>query len=453
MDKSGVFQEAKFYEQIREELRYKPELLAKDAAFCWWFIHFQTGDNVKSSNAITGRGGDKNIDALWIDEKEKIVNVLQGKLRTKFGKSSEKRNDLTGLLDLTDVFYNDEARKNLTKKLPAKIIQKIDDGVNRVKRGYKIRLWYITTGKVSETYKEEFVEKATLKTGNPELRIFDYKNIKSCYLDWKDNIFPAVVDYTLPIDSANFSGGGYINRSDNKYNLDTWICTVLSTELKKMYETLGDAIFSRNVRGYLGDKGINAELTQTVKNEPEKFWYYNNGITMICRDCEHKVKHSKPVLEISRPQIVNGLQTTKSLANEADPLASVLLKVINIGEGTTNTNFVHKIVQATNKQNPVSNEDLASNDDVQIELWRNFDRVDCLYIRKRGETVTQIENRYGYKADLTFSKYDLAKAVAACTMDPQIPRKGPNLIFDQSRTGKYYKQIFKSKSSSNEVES
>ena len=159
--------ERKFYDQIEDELRHKPELRSKDNAFSWWFINYQTGDESLASYAITGSVGDKNIDAMWIDDDALIVNVLQTKLRTKFGKAKEKRNDLTALLDLVDIFYDDKKRETLIKKLPPEIVKKILTGVNRVKRKYRIRLWFITTGKVTQNYKEEFPDLAKTYTGNP----------------------------------------------------------------------------------------------------------------------------------------------------------------------------------------------------------------------------------------------------------------------------------------------
>jgi AIPR protein len=52
-----------------------------------------------------------------------------------------------------------------------------------------------------------------------------------------------------------------------------------------MYSTAGIRLFARNVRGFLGaKKQVNKGMSETIEEEPWNFWYYNNGITIVC-DC------------------------------------------------------------------------------------------------------------------------------------------------------------------------
>lgn len=52
----------------------------------------------------------------------------------------------------------------------------------------------------------------------------------------------------------------------------------------EMYELAGIRLFARNVRGFLGNTEINRGMEQTLRKEPEHFWYYNNGVTIVCDD-------------------------------------------------------------------------------------------------------------------------------------------------------------------------
>ena len=45
---------------------------------------------------------------------------------------------------------------------------------------------------------------------------------------------------------------------------------------------------SGNVRGFLGSTEINRGMEATLTREPEYFWYYNNGVTIVCDDATHR---------------------------------------------------------------------------------------------------------------------------------------------------------------------
>ena len=34
----------------------------------------------------------------------------------------------------------------------------------------------------------------------------------------------------------------------------------------------------------LGNTEVNKEIENTIQNQPDKFWYFNNGITLIAND-------------------------------------------------------------------------------------------------------------------------------------------------------------------------
>ena len=41
-------------------------------------------------------------------------------------------------------------------------------------------------------------------------------------------------------------------------------------------------LFVRNIRGFLGNTEINQSIGGTLRNEPEDFWHYYNGVTVVC---------------------------------------------------------------------------------------------------------------------------------------------------------------------------
>ena len=273
--------------------------------------------------------------------------------------------------------------------------------------------------------------------------IYDHIQLVSVWEDWEEGVAPAVGSYDLPIETGNFSSTT-INRRDAQGDIDTWIVTVSSKNIGNMYAKIGKVLFAKNIRGFLGKKTpINESMDDTIKDEPENFWYYNNGITMVCDNCTETKSDGKTELHVDRPQIINGQQTTRTLSESFHTKAHVLLKVIKLPRKgdygySSYHQIVNSIVKATNWQNKISYEDLVSNDLFQVRLERKFRHLRYNYLRKR-QKKSEGRDSIGYRPILSITKDTLAKSVAACTLEPSIVRLGKDALFDQDR---YYKQIF-----------
>ena len=137
-------------------------------------------------------------------------------------------------------------------------------------------------------------------------------------------------------------------------------------------------IFARNVRGFLGTSTpVNRQMSITLKKEPERFFYFNNGITFLCDRVRKTSENGRDVLIVGNPQIINGQQTTRTLAEHPDEAAkaSVLVKVIRVTDtqGHALNGFdrlLTEIVAGTNRQTPIRPTDLMANDRIQIDLER-----------------------------------------------------------------------------------
>lgn len=202
--------------------------------------------------------------------------------------------------------------------------------------------------------------------------------------DYLDGVAPPVPSLDLSVQS-----GEVLRRYDYETKIESWLFTMGSQAVAQMYERAGIRLFARNIRGFLGSSEINRAMETTLTDEPEYFWYYNNGITVVCDHAEQVRNQGQDVIRVQNPQVINGQQTTRMLSRSAKgKKASVLVRVICVPRAVEGRHgqfdrLVSAIVGVTNSQNPVRPSDLMSNDRRQIEIERQLRQLDYGYIRKR----------------------------------------------------------------------
>jgi hypothetical protein len=147
---------------------------------------------------------------------------------------------------------------------------------------------------------------------------------------------------------------------------------------------------------------------------------------------------------VSNPQVINGQQTTRTLAAhlKESAHASVLVKVMQVpreaggGEDVFDT-LLSRIVGGTNFQNAIKPSDLMSNDRRQIEIERSLRKLGYIYLRKR-QSKGDARRSLGGKGYTVIKSWEIAQAVAGCDLDPVIVRSGKENLFEES----LYTQVF-----------
>jgi hypothetical protein len=62
-----------------------------------------------------------------------------------------------------------------------------------------------------------------------------------------------------------------------------------AADVAHWYTQHKDRLFSKNIRKALGKTDANRQITETARNNPEHFWYFNNGITVLCQSVSKKL--------------------------------------------------------------------------------------------------------------------------------------------------------------------
>ncbi|MFR0800424.1 MAG: AIPR family protein [Suilimivivens sp.] len=133
-----------------------------------------------------------------------------------------------------------------------------------------------------------------------------------------------------------------------------------------------------NVRSFLSAKGkINREIRNTILNNPEMFFAYNNGIAATAYAVQVEYGEMCPyITEITSLQIVNGGQTTASLAsaaindkNKVNGLKGIYVPMkLSVVTPEKAMELIPNIAKYANKQNKVSDADFFSNHAFHIRI-------------------------------------------------------------------------------------
>jgi hypothetical protein len=431
------------------ELRGRyPQLNGADVFTAWFLKAYVTDNDNDAIEAVAGGAGDKGIDAVLIDENARAVFIIQTKYRESIGKKPEGRNDVLGFARLAEAISGDEragfaelagTMEPHTRGLATRARQ-------RVKRdGYRLWLYYVTLGKVSSALEKDAVAIVRKAPGSPSIEILAGQRLLSLLRDYLDGAAPPIPTLDLEMEkSPGVTVNGILQRYDKENEIESWVFSMRGSAIAQLFNANGVRLFARNIRGFIGENTpVNRGMSTTLINEPDHFFYYNHGITIVCDRAEKRSSKGRDILRVSNPQIINGQQTSRMLAarEDASHKATVLVKVIQVprGDGTSEgfDNLISRIVQGTNWQNAIRPSDLMSNDRRQIELERGLRKLGYAYLRKR-QTKSEAKAQFRGKHYKVLKKEEIAQAVAGCELDPVVARSGKDHLFDED----LYPRIF-----------
>ena len=238
---------------------------------------------------------------------------------------------------------------------------------------------------------------------------------------------------------------------------ESYLAVFPGRQLARIYDRWGARLLEQNVRVFLQARGnVNRGLRNTITNNPEMFFAYNNGITATAESIETVESTNGLLLRGMRNfQIVNGGQTTASihaaLRNKEADLDQVFVQMkLSIVNPDRALEIVPKISEYANTQNRVSAADFFSNHPFHIRMEGfsrrlyapsrdgSFRQSKWFYERARGQyqdargRLTQAERRrfdLEYPKPQMFTKTDLAKFLNVWRDKPDVVSKGAQKNF------------------------
>ena len=252
----------------------------------------------------------------------------------------------------------------------------------------------------------------------------------------------------------------YVPGTSSEYD---YAMTVIPGEaLRFIYERFGPRLLEANVRSFLSVTGkVNKGIRDTLRDNPERFMAYNNGIVVVAD--EGKFLESREggvsLRWLQGMQIVNGGQTTASIyfAKRKNPeidlsRVRVPAKVILLrsAEPAAEEALIADISRYANSQNSVKQSDLSANKPFHVELEKLALTVYCpngtsrwFYERAAGSYNTMLAREGTTPAKLKnikqvvsppsqkITKTDLAKYLNAWDQKPDQVSLGAQKNFEQ----------------------
>ncbi|MBW4361905.1 AIPR family protein [Flavobacterium taihuense] len=396
--------------------------------------HTQVPLKIASESVVDG-GNDNGIDAIYYDAQSKYLYLVQSKwIHNGKGEpeNGEVKKFISGIKDLLN-FKFDRFNNKVKKK---EII--IQNAVCDPKTKYQIILTYTGINNLAEPSRRDFndlLEELNDASELVYLSIFNQKRIHSSLVHTTENIQP--IDQTIQLK--------YFGKVTEPYS--GYYGQVNGVEIYGWWDKYRKRLFAKNIRGVLGDTDVNKEITKTLEENPEHFWFYNNGITLVADSVEKNMvggaSSDLGQFICENISIVNGAQTVSSIGKfgegDTSKLDKVFVPVKIIQLKDAEENFGQKITKANNTQNRVKNRDFVTFDLEQTRIREELliDGID--YRISRGE--------YEKNDQISFDLIESTTALSCSSNDISIVvqlKREIGLIWDDLENAPY-KKLFNAK--------
>lgn len=310
---------------------------------------------------ITDAYDDNGIDLIYIDFISKKMWIVQSKFSLN-GIKGMDCGDIHKFIQGTEDLCNGEYAKfgEKTRKFQSNIDQALFDA--------QFHIYFVVA------YTGHNLSKENLDILNPFIQEFnDSGEILS------------LVDFNLP-KAHQILRKGLNNPINCQIHIKNWgqivnpyksiYGIVDATEIAELWKTHGTNLLSKNIRHFLGNTDSNNAMNETLRNCPELFKYFNNGISVLCNSLKKTAfggaNTELGIFECSDIQIVNGAQTVGTIGefyknpNQESQNAEVFVKVISL-EGAP-SDFSTRQTIANNTQNKVEKKDFVSLCPIQLKF-------------------------------------------------------------------------------------
>ena len=186
----------------------------------------------------------------------------------------------------------------------------------------------------------------------------------------------------------------------------------------------GQHLYAKNIRGFKGSTDVNDGIMTTIRTNPQNFWYFNNGITVVASKVTPQPLGSgtteSRVFECEGASVVNGAQTVGSIVSAIGAgtngmhTAQALVRVISL-ENCPDS-FGMELTKAANTQNRIESKDFVAQDPQQLRLQTDLFLENKRYVYRSGDATPTPDEGCGFEeaaVALACAQPDIAHCVQA----------------------------------------
>ncbi|GHT29212.1 hypothetical protein AGMMS49574_05290 [Bacteroidia bacterium] len=338
---------------------------------------------------ITEGGNDAGVDAIYvgdIDGNDFSVIIFQGKYTFDLEKDNNfPANSVQRVIGSIGAIFD----PNKPIEMNEDLMPKVEDIRSLIADGYipNIRCVFTNNGLRWVNDGDNHIRNSGFPENQIKFEYFNHKNIVDSLQSKKG------INETLQLSGKSIH---------EEFNFKRVLVGKINVvELANLFERHGDNLLDQNIRKYLGmsTNRVNTAIKDTLLSDKrENFYFYNNGITMICSKFSYNgLQSDNWIIKVDDLQIINGGQSCKTIlyAVKNNPEinysnAYVLVRLYELsGDGMDS--LITDVTIATNSQNPVDLRDLRANDDLQKRLETAVAELGYLYKRKKDNTISSRE--------------------------------------------------------------
>ena len=339
------------------------------------------------ARSITDGFNDGGMDAIYFDDSEKTLYIAQAKWSKNATKTIEEgdvckfTNGVEALMSASFAGFNDKIRKR-EQEIWTNLLERSD---------VRIVLLVAYTGpqELPSPQKKalnDFLEKHNIvgEIGGQEIFVLEVLNLKRIYQYLTGSAGGNKIKLTIALKEWGAMNKPYsaVYGSMALSDIATWA-------------EHGKPLLARNIRFFRGMTEVNEAIQKSVLHTPERFWYFNNGITILCDKIQKTMLNGDGrdygVFVCEGASIVNGAQTVGVVwdLEKKDPLllqtapAHIYVRLISLEHCPED--FETEVTRATNTQNRIQSQDFAALDREQERLARDMLLDGLRYSYKSGD--------------------------------------------------------------------
>jgi hypothetical protein len=423
-----------------------PEMALRTRGLAAWSVEELSGcSEAAAAGSVVDTFGDNGIDAIHIDASNSTVYLVQSKWSTNG----------TGSTAVGDIH---------------KFVKGFEDLVNAEFGRFNAKV----------QAKQVDIEAALSDPAVKFILVLAHSGSSLLAKEGRQVIDDLLQDVNDPIETASFESltqaelHGFLRRGvrgvqpDLRVTLHDWGHTqepyaayygqVDAADIADWFATYRTSLFDKNLREFLGRSSeVNASLMATLRNNPERFWYLNNGVTVLCESVRKAAAGAtmkkSGQFEFVGVSVVNGAQTVGCIGEAAAENgalvadARVMVRFISLEDCPED--FASEVTRGTNTQNRVERRDFVALDKEQVRIREELAIDGITYVIKSGEPTPPPASGF----TVVEATIALACGQASSEMAVQAKREIGRLWIgaESSRVGSQYRRLFNSHTSGPDV--